>query len=178
MTLPTLKFPLNGIPDQVEPCLVARQVGVNPAQHLSRDRERQPLGPKFFASHVFFRTYDIDDGLDISYVRNIGKRRDQMRKIQTLNDVKETFGKIKKADAREAMARAMLKHGNLTDEARSYVAGEFPVTLQQVYDALDHLRKNHRVQEVGPANLSPTKLNYIVDGVEITASELVAMASR
>lgn len=101
-----------------------------------------------------------------------------MRKTQTLDDVKKTFSLIKKADAKAAMALAMLKHGNLTDEARSYVAREFTVTLQQVYNALDHLRKNHRVQEVGPANLSPTRLNYLVDGIEITASELVAMASR
>jgi len=101
-----------------------------------------------------------------------------MRKTQTVEDVKETFSKIKKADARAAMARAMLKHGNLTDEARGYVACEFPPTLQQVYDALDHLRKTHRVQEVGPANLSPTKLHYLVDGLEITAAELVAMDAR
>ncbi|WP_211913137.1 hypothetical protein [Tardiphaga alba] len=48
------------------------------------------------------------------------------RKTQTVKDVKETFGQIKKADAREAMARAMLKVGNLTPEAREYVAREYP----------------------------------------------------
>lgn len=48
------------------------------------------------------------------------------RKTQTVDDVKETFSYIKKADARAAMAKAMLKVGNLTPEAREYVAREYP----------------------------------------------------
>jgi|SRR6185369_1255082 hypothetical protein len=43
------------------------------------------------------------------------------RRTQTVDDVKETFARIRKADAQVAMAKAMLKHGNLTIEARSYV---------------------------------------------------------
>jgi len=43
------------------------------------------------------------------------------RKTQTVEDVKLTLSKIKKVDARDAMARAMLKHGNLTDEAVKFV---------------------------------------------------------
>ncbi len=80
----------------------------------------------FLRPMSLFHTYDIDDGLDISYVRNIGKRRDQVRKTQTVEDVKETFSKIKKADAKAAMARAMLKYGNLNNEAREYVEQEYP----------------------------------------------------
>lgn len=49
-----------------------------------------------------------------------------MRKTQTVEDVKATFGLIKKEDARRAMARAMLRHGNLTEEARAWVAREYP----------------------------------------------------
>lgn len=48
------------------------------------------------------------------------------RKTQTVEDVKDTFNLIKKADAKQAMARAMLRHGNLTDKARSYVSIEYP----------------------------------------------------
>jgi hypothetical protein len=48
------------------------------------------------------------------------------RKTQTVEDVKETFGLIRKADARAAMARAMMKHGNLSDDARAYVEREYP----------------------------------------------------
>ena len=43
------------------------------------------------------------------------------RRTQTVEDVKETFAKIKKADAKAAMVRAMLKYGNLSAEARAYV---------------------------------------------------------
>jgi len=43
------------------------------------------------------------------------------RKTQTVDDVKETFRLIKKQDARNAMARAMLERGNLTDEAKGFV---------------------------------------------------------
>lgn len=49
-----------------------------------------------------------------------------MRKTQTVEDVKETFRLIKKADAKLAMARGMLKVGNLTDEAKAYVAQQYP----------------------------------------------------
>jgi len=48
------------------------------------------------------------------------------RKTQTIDDVKETMARIKKADARAAMARAMLKVGNLTEDARQWVAKEYP----------------------------------------------------
>jgi len=53
------------------------------------------------------------------------------RKIQTVDDVKETFAKIKKADARDAMAKAMLKHGNLTDEALLWVGDNFPCVWEE-----------------------------------------------
>ena len=48
------------------------------------------------------------------------------KKTQTVDDVKQTFTLIKKADVRDGMARAMLSVGNLTDEARAYVAQEYP----------------------------------------------------
>jgi len=47
------------------------------------------------------------------------------RKTQTVDDVKETFAKIRKEDARQAMARAILKYGNLTDEALLWVGDNF-----------------------------------------------------
>jgi|GEM_PF-6195391 len=52
--------------------------------------------------------------------------RASARRTQSLEDVRLTFSKTKKADAKAAMARAMLKHGNLTAEARNYVAQEYP----------------------------------------------------
>jgi len=44
------------------------------------------------------------------------------RKTQTVDDVKATMAQIKKVDARDAMANAILKYGNLTNEARAYVS--------------------------------------------------------
>lgn len=46
--------------------------------------------------------------------------------LQTVADVQKTMRLIRKEDARQAMARAMLKHGRLTDEARVWVAQEYP----------------------------------------------------
>lgn len=48
--------------------------------------------------------------------------------LRTLSDVKATLSADKaKGDGTDvAMARLMLKHGRLTDEARAYVAQEYP----------------------------------------------------
>jgi hypothetical protein len=45
--------------------------------------------------------------------------------LRTLADVTTALEKAKKTNADEAMARLMLKHGRLTDEARSYLAYEY-----------------------------------------------------
>ncbi len=47
------------------------------------------------------------------------------RKIQTVDDVKKTLSMVKKENARNALARAMLKHGNLTDEALLWVGDNY-----------------------------------------------------
>jgi hypothetical protein len=46
--------------------------------------------------------------------------------LRTLDDVKATLERDKRRKVDVAMARLMLKHGRLTDEAREYVAREYP----------------------------------------------------
>jgi len=48
--------------------------------------------------------------------------------LRTLDDVRDTLARDKKkGDGTDiAMARLMLRHGRLTDEARAYVAREYP----------------------------------------------------
>lgn len=46
--------------------------------------------------------------------------------LRTLDNVKAALAQAKKADADIRMARLMLRHGRLTDEAREYVAREYP----------------------------------------------------
>jgi hypothetical protein len=45
------------------------------------------------------------------------------RPLRTQDDVKAALAQAKKTKADAALARLMLKHGRLTDEARTYVAG-------------------------------------------------------
>lgn len=45
---------------------------------------------------------------------------------RTLDDVKDTLAQAKRTKDDKSMARIMLKHGRLTDDARAYVAGEYP----------------------------------------------------
>jgi hypothetical protein len=42
--------------------------------------------------------------------------------VRTLENVKADLAEAKKHDAHEVLARTMLRHGRLTDEAREYVA--------------------------------------------------------
>jgi hypothetical protein len=44
---------------------------------------------------------------------------------RTLDNVKETIRLAKRQKADAAMARVMLKHGRLTDEARAWLASEY-----------------------------------------------------
>lgn len=46
--------------------------------------------------------------------------------LRTLDEVKAALARAKKTKADASMARLMLKHGRLTDEARAYVASEYP----------------------------------------------------
>lgn len=46
--------------------------------------------------------------------------------LRTLDDVKAALERAKKTKADASLARVMLRHGRLTDEARAYVAGEYP----------------------------------------------------
>lgn len=50
------------------------------------------------------------------------------RKIpsRTLEEVRSALEDAKKEDADKVLARVMLRHGRLTDEARAYVAREYP----------------------------------------------------
>lgn len=46
--------------------------------------------------------------------------------LRTLEQVRADLTDAKARDADEAMARLMLRHGRLTNEARKYVAREYP----------------------------------------------------
>jgi hypothetical protein len=46
--------------------------------------------------------------------------------LRTLSDVQETIRLCKRTNADKAMANAMLKHGRITDEARAWLASEYP----------------------------------------------------
>jgi hypothetical protein len=46
--------------------------------------------------------------------------------LRTLEQVRADLADAKTRDADEAMARLMLRQGRLTDEARNYVAREYP----------------------------------------------------
>jgi predicted deacylase len=46
--------------------------------------------------------------------------------LRTLEQVRVDLTDAKARDADEAMARLMLRHGRLTNEARKYVAREYP----------------------------------------------------
>jgi hypothetical protein len=46
--------------------------------------------------------------------------------LRTLEEVKADLKRAKKNDADEAMARLLLRHGRLTDEARAWVAEAYP----------------------------------------------------
>lgn len=46
--------------------------------------------------------------------------------LRTLNDVRRGLEQAKHNKADAATARLMLRHGRLTDEAREYVAREYP----------------------------------------------------
>jgi hypothetical protein len=83
--------------------------------------------------------YDIDGCRNISYVRFISKGRlsmtngDNLRQmaeqrgipLRTLEDVKADLEAAKANDADMALARLMLRHGRLTEEARAWVAKEY-----------------------------------------------------
>lgn len=45
---------LDGQPDQVQPGFLLVQRVIERLKHLCRDREGDPLGPKFFSSHGSF----------------------------------------------------------------------------------------------------------------------------
>jgi hypothetical protein len=46
--------------------------------------------------------------------------------LRTLEQVREVLAQAKSTKADAALARLMLKHGRLTEEARDYVAREYP----------------------------------------------------
>ena len=75
LCLPPLQFPFDGFPDQIQSDLTLPQRGIQPLNRLGGQRKSKAFSPKFFASHVTFRMYDIDDSRNISYVRNISKGR-------------------------------------------------------------------------------------------------------
>jgi hypothetical protein len=49
-----------------------------------------------------------------------------MTQPRTLDQVKLALEQAAKVGADKSMARLMLRHGRLTEEARAYVAGEYP----------------------------------------------------
>lgn len=46
--------------------------------------------------------------------------------LRTLSQVQNALMLCETSEARDVMARLMLRHGRLTDEAREYVAREYP----------------------------------------------------
>jgi len=46
--------------------------------------------------------------------------------LRTLDGVKAALADAKKTKADVSLARLMLKHGRMTDEARAWVASEYP----------------------------------------------------
>lgn len=46
--------------------------------------------------------------------------------LRTLDDVRAALAEAHKRGAGSALARLMLRHGRLTDEARAFVAREYP----------------------------------------------------
>lgn len=46
--------------------------------------------------------------------------------LRTIDQVKAALEQAKKTGADKSMARLMLRHGRLTEEAREYVAMEYP----------------------------------------------------
>ena len=46
--------------------------------------------------------------------------------LRTLDGAKETIRLAKRTKADTAMAHAMLKHGRITEEARAWLASEYP----------------------------------------------------
>jgi hypothetical protein len=46
--------------------------------------------------------------------------------LRTLDQVREALAQAKKRDADESMARLMLRHGRLTDEAILYIGDNYP----------------------------------------------------
>jgi hypothetical protein len=65
MPLPTLQFPLDGLADQVQPGLALTQGGINPANRLVIQRERQSDSPKFFSAHGSFFVCTLLTGRNI-----------------------------------------------------------------------------------------------------------------
>jgi hypothetical protein len=45
--------------------------------------------------------------------------------LRTLDDVRETISGAKEAGTDDAVARLLLRHGRITDEARAYLSGEY-----------------------------------------------------
>jgi hypothetical protein len=61
-----------------------------------------------------------DNGLDLH------KAAEQQNiPLRTLSDVQASLTRAKAMDADVSMAKLMLRHGRLTDEARNYVAREY-----------------------------------------------------
>lgn len=86
---------------------------------------------------ALFRIYAIDGGKDIYDIEDISKGISQMTRfhqiaedqgipLRTLEQVRADLAQAKQNDADKAVARLMLRHGRLTEEARNYVAQEYP----------------------------------------------------
>ena len=46
--------------------------------------------------------------------------------LRTIDQVRDALDAAKKTRAAESLARLMLRHGRLTDDARAFVAREYP----------------------------------------------------
>ena len=58
------------------------------------------------------------------YRRVVAEKRDTS--LRTLDQVKDSLAQARKNRRKAELARIMLRYGRLTDEAREYVAREYP----------------------------------------------------
>ena len=68
LALAALEFSVNCLADEIKTGFPVGQKPVDPGDGIGGKRQYNAFSPKFFASHVIFHIYDIDDGGNISYI--------------------------------------------------------------------------------------------------------------
>lgn len=68
MTLAAFQLALDGRPDEVRPVFVLVQNGIDPGECPLREPGLHVLGPKFFASHGDYFSYEVLTARPISHM--------------------------------------------------------------------------------------------------------------